>query len=128
MGKSPGPLRGQSMAISFSCPECGKTLKAAAPIPAGKRVKCPGCGEAFSPSAEDQTDTAVQAKAPLKVGARISRRNDEDDEDLPRNKAGVTARKPVVRIDDDEDDEPRSSKRRDEDDEDDDRPKKKKKK
>ena len=29
---------------SFTCPKCKKTLKTAAPIPAGKSIKCPACG------------------------------------------------------------------------------------
>lgn len=34
------------MAVSVSCPECGKTLKAPEEM-AGKRVRCPGCQQAF---------------------------------------------------------------------------------
>jgi WD40 repeat protein len=37
----PGPA---APSVSFSCPGCGKTLRARAG-PAGRKVKCPGCGQ-----------------------------------------------------------------------------------
>jgi serine/threonine-protein kinase len=41
----PAPAVAALSALSFACPECGKTLKVKTEL-AGKNVKCPGCGKA----------------------------------------------------------------------------------
>jgi hypothetical protein len=47
----------------FACPKCTKVLKTSAPVPAGKKVKCPGCANVFAvPVVGD--DTGVQADKP----------------------------------------------------------------
>jgi thiol-disulfide isomerase/thioredoxin len=38
------------LATQFHCPGCGALLKMARPLSEGKRIKCPRCGGAFSPS------------------------------------------------------------------------------
>src|SRR4051794_13118997 len=35
----------------YKCPGCGAVLKSAQPAPAGKQIKCKGCGTAFTPRA-----------------------------------------------------------------------------
>lgn len=51
------------MAVSYTCPnpDCRASLSTPAPVPAGKRVKCPKCQEAFVPVPEEPA--AVQATA-----------------------------------------------------------------
>jgi hypothetical protein len=53
----------------ITCPECGKVLRPAKPIPAGKRVKCPQCSAMFVPAEEDDASAAV-SKSPAKSAAR----------------------------------------------------------
>src|SRR5579863_6195042 len=31
----------------FACPNCRKSLKTSASVPAGKKIKCPGCSHVF---------------------------------------------------------------------------------
>jgi hypothetical protein len=43
------------LATQVACPNCGKPLRLAAPLPAGKRLGCPACGASFTtggPAAE----------------------------------------------------------------------------
>lgn len=42
------------MAQSIKCTHCGAVMKSANPIPAGKKVKCPKCGQAFAVEAEKE--------------------------------------------------------------------------
>jgi len=100
------------MPITFGC-ECGKQLR----VPdesAGKRARCPECGEVVSVPA-GQFEPVEEP--PRKVAARVvserddeeerprrrSRRNDEDDDDRPRRRS---------RREDDEEDRPRKKKRK----------------
>src|SRR5206468_3358249 len=42
-------FRGRTMSeFSLTCPECQATLHAAKPVPAGRMIRCPQCGEHFS--------------------------------------------------------------------------------
>jgi hypothetical protein len=52
------------MAVTYTCPNpsCGAALKTAAAIPAGRRVKCPKCEQAFVPIPEEEPAPAA-AKA-----------------------------------------------------------------
>lgn len=62
------------MAVTYTCPECGATLKPANPIPAGKKIKCPKCATIFAPAAK-----AVAAKA-AKPAAKPAAKKKVDDE------------------------------------------------
>jgi hypothetical protein len=53
----------------ITCPECGKVLRPAKPLPAGKRVKCPQCSAMFVPQ-EDDESTAAVSKEPAKSAAK----------------------------------------------------------
>jgi hypothetical protein len=112
--------------ISFTCPNCAKVLRASARPPAGKKIKCPACGEAFVPEldAEDEEATRIQAKPGAKTKPAPSRTKDDDD-DRPRSKRGRADEDDDA---DDDDNRPQKKSRRDEDDDDDDLPLKKKKK
>jgi hypothetical protein len=48
-------------ATTYTCPECGATLRPKEPVPAGRKIKCPKCSAVFAP-------TAAPAKA-AKAGA-----------------------------------------------------------
>lgn len=98
------------MTVSFACPECRRVLRLSQAPAAGKKVKCPGCGEVFAPDvASESPATAVQKKPAIKVApAEVE---EEDDDDRPA-KSGVTTR-------------PKPRRPRDDDDEDDDRPRRK---
>jgi hypothetical protein len=109
--------------ISFTCPNCAKVLRSSTRPPAGKKVKCPACGEPFVPELDEEEAeaTAIQSKPGSK--AKAAPRDDDDEDAKPRSK------KNRADDDDDGDDEkPRGKKKRaDEDEEEDDRPVKKKK-
>jgi phage FluMu protein Com len=114
--------------VSFTCPNCAKVLRASARPPAGKKIKCPACGEAFVPDLDEEEEeaTRIQAKPSAKAKAKAAAsRDDDEDDDRPRGKRS--------RADDDDDkdddERPRGKRSRaDEDDDDDDRLVKKKKK
>jgi hypothetical protein len=83
------------MPIIVDCPDCGGRFKARDEL-AGRRVKCPKCGEAVKVPA-DEEEPAVAAGPP-----RRERRPPADDEDTrPRRRRGRAD------DEDDEDDEPR---------------------
>jgi phage FluMu protein Com len=110
------------MPTTFACPECQRVLRTAAPLPAGKKIKCPKCGAVFAvPDEEERTATAIRSKnSPLPP----RRRPVEDEEDLaeaPR----PARRRPV----DDDEELPRSRMADDDADEDfEERPRRRKKK
>lgn len=107
------------MPIRVEC-ECGKVLRLKDEL-AGKRVRCPGCGDPLSvPADEEPLELELADEPPRKRSLR-----DEEDEDRPR-RPGITARRAA-----DEDDEPTPRRRPDPDEdeaEDEPRPRKKKKK
>ncbi|MBX9580131.1 MAG: hypothetical protein K2X87_07460 [Gemmataceae bacterium] len=45
------------MAVSYTCPnpDCRASLTTPTPVPAGKRVKCPKCGDSFTPVRAEPT-------------------------------------------------------------------------
>jgi hypothetical protein len=100
--------------ISFTCPNCAKVLRAATRPPAGKKVKCPACGEAFLPELDEEEEaTAIQSTS-TKVKSKAPPRDNEDgDEAKPRSK------KKRADDEDNEDVAPPRRKNRDEDDDDD---------
>ena len=81
------------MAISrITCPDCKSVLKPARPVPDGKKVKCPKCGNLFTtPGLVEDEDERPRKKAPRKEKAGIKKaagpkppppkRHDDDDED-----------------------------------------------
>ena len=66
------------MAISLSCPSCDKTLKVKDEL-AGRKVKCPGCGEAVPVPAGDEAAIVSAEKLPRGKPLPV-----EDEEDRPR--------------------------------------------
>ncbi len=60
--------------ISFTCPNCAKVLRSSSRPPAGKKIKCPACGEAFFPELDDDDEevaaTAIQSKPSAKTKAK----------------------------------------------------------
>ena len=107
-------------AVTFACPECGKVLRSARPIPAGKKITCPTCAAVFPmPEQEDEEAAVGVSDKPRRPVAAPVR--DDDDDPRPRRKASRAA-------DDDDEDEPRPRRRSREDDDEDDRPRRKKRK
>src|SRR5947209_17271821 len=91
------------MAFSVTCPKCRAVLKTAAPVQAGKKVKCPKCGAAFEAPPLPDTTAMTTSPRPAPKGSaakgssaaskateaddepRSRRRRDEpDDDELPR--------------------------------------------
>jgi hypothetical protein len=52
----------------FSCPNCQKALKTSAAIPAGKKIKCPGCSHVFPLPSEEAM--AISAEQPTSRSPR----------------------------------------------------------
>jgi hypothetical protein len=89
----------------ITCPECGKVLRPAKPLPAGKRVKCPQCSALFVPGEEAEASAAVsktpaqnQGKGASKPAAKAkpAKKTADDKPSKP---------KPAPRPSDDDDDE-----------------------
>lgn len=70
------------MAISFACPACDRGLKVKDEL-AGRKVKCPKCGEGVFVPAEDEDEEEKGTAAPAKASRP---RDDEDDAERPRKK------------------------------------------
>jgi uncharacterized Zn finger protein (UPF0148 family) len=68
------------MPVAFSCPECDKSLKVKDEL-AGKKVKCPGCGEPIVVEAADDPEPESAVQEPPRRKGR-----DDDDDDRPRKK------------------------------------------
>lgn len=98
------------MAVSkLICPKCNKVLRPAKPLPAGKPVKCPECGNRFTAPEEDAP------KAPLKTPKKAAADESEAAEGkpkkpadapkaAPKKKAAPAAeKKPAAKKDDDDD-------------------------
>lgn len=109
------------MAVQYWCPECKKLLRAANPVPAGKKIRCPSCQMVFVPVAENAArsgrgepsyeEVSVQSRTPA------PRLRDGEDHDAPRRRPATRAA-----FDDDENDDfspRRRDRRRYEDEEDD---------
>jgi type IV secretory pathway VirB10-like protein len=104
------------MAFSVTCPQCRAILKSAAPIPAGKKVKCPKCGVAFAtPALEEGTAVSTEPLPPSTSAASA-------DADLPELEVAPDEDAPPPpkkrRDEPEEDAEPRRRKRERDDDED----------
>ncbi len=85
---------------SIVCPSCDARLKLAGTPPAGKKIKCPKCGDAFVPP-DEEDDEPVEAVAVEPTRKRkAAPPPDDDDEDeveerprrRPRRKAEVKQR------------------------------------
>lgn len=89
------------------CPECRTILKTAAPIPAGKKLKCPKCGIAFHPDdpAEPAPSTDIQLPGTAEPTIKKRPYRDEDDDDAR------PARRSSRRRDHDDDDDRRRPER-----------------
>ncbi|MFL5340413.1 MAG: hypothetical protein ACJ8F7_09700 [Gemmataceae bacterium] len=48
--------------FQFSCPNCHAVLKRDAPLPAGKKLRCPKCATVFAPAGEAAAAPAAAAK------------------------------------------------------------------
>jgi ribosomal protein S27E len=74
---------------TVTCPECGKTLKPKKPLPGGKKVKCPQCGNLFVTPAlagggEEAAKEKVQAGGPGKKEAgKAKAQPPADDKAIP---------------------------------------------
>ena len=76
------PCGANAMAvIKITCPECQSVLRPAKPVPAGKTVKCPECGNRFTVSEDEleapaqkpkkaNTDTAAAGDKPQKPAGK----------------------------------------------------------
>jgi hypothetical protein len=69
------------VAISFACPSCEHRLKVKDEL-AGRKVKCPGCGNGVSVPADEEDEEAPAAKDPPSRKAREG----FSDEERPRKK------------------------------------------
>ncbi|MBI2805381.1 MAG: hypothetical protein HYX68_10430 [Planctomycetes bacterium] len=85
------------MPFDVLCPECEKKLRLRDEL-AGKKIKCPKCGEAFvaenlvAQAAPDDDGYETEEVPVERKKRRSSREPDDDDDDRPRKKKG--ARKP----------------------------------
>ena len=59
-------------ASKLTCPDCGKVLRPAKPLPAGKKVKCPECGSVFL-AQDDEVPKATITTAAAKRGAKAAK-------------------------------------------------------
>lgn len=48
------------MAATFACPSCGRTGSVSREIPAGAKIRCPGCQSLFAPFSEDELIRALK--------------------------------------------------------------------
>src|SRR5262249_47533399 len=95
----------------YICPECSRVLRTASAVPAGKKIRCPGCQTVFAPAAPDP-----RPASPIRRSERdypAARRGDDYDDPPARRRRPVSeyAAEPRVRrrvLDDDGDDLPRS--------------------
>src|SRR5436309_535583 len=59
----------------YTCPDCATKMKRAEPLPAGKKLRCPECGNVFAPAA----GPAKKAAAPAAKPAAAPKRPPADD-------------------------------------------------
>src|SRR5262245_16818662 len=111
------------MPIDVQCEDCGKKLRLRDDL-AGKRIKCPGCGEALTVPAmleEIEDEPAPRKTAVRSADARPAIKRSRDDDDEDERPAPKRRRDEDEDDEDDEDDRPAARRRRDGD-EDDERP------
>src|SRR5579859_1310792 len=100
------------MSVVITCPECDAKLKMNAPIPAGKKVKCPKCSTSFAPASDEpEEEPAPRAGKEAGITAapkakRLAGRSDDEDDDRPRR------RKSADDDEDIEDDRPQRSRKK----------------
>lgn len=70
------------MAVSYTCPSCRATLRAAQAVPAGKSIRCPKCGHVFAPVTRSTSSasaaTSAAAKAEKAPGPDVFKLADDD--------------------------------------------------
>ena len=78
------------MSVSYTCPnpDCRVTLKTPNRVPAGKRVKCPKCGQLFAPEPEEKPAVAAASKGAAEAPAAGGTFKFADD---PKKPAGPKA-------------------------------------
>ena len=106
------------MPIAVTCPECSAKMKAP-DAAAGKKVKCPKCGEMLTvPAAQAEFEVVEDEPAPPK---KVKAEVEEEEDEKPKKKA-----KAIAEDDEDEDEKPKKKRAQAEADEDEDaKPKKK---
>lgn len=84
------------MTRRIDCPSCGVTLRVAATLAAGKRIKCPKCEEGFPVPAEEDDDDrlAEEVAARARQLARKSGAAEDDEEAEERPAPKKRRRKP----------------------------------
>src|SRR5262245_30962632 len=60
----------------YTCPDCSTKLKRSEPLPAGKKLRCPECGNVFAPAAK-----AAAPKAAKPAAAPAPRAAAEEEQD-----------------------------------------------
>jgi len=83
------------MANTVTCPKCATVLKSPGPVPPGKKIRCPKCGEAFTPPSRDPAEAEtlqIPPGGPPAAAARSEPRENAfaglGDEPAPRAKKG----------------------------------------
>src|SRR5438445_12874241 len=92
----------------IACPSCAVSLKIADTVPAGKPIKCPGCGNGFrvpAAKAEVAIPTATLLPPPRKAPTPVEEEDhfDENDEELeerprPRKKKKLRPKKQAANV------------------------------
>ena len=79
-------VEGESAAIAVSCPSCEAGLRVKDQL-AGRKVKCPKCGDAFTiaQGAGVPSDEGIRAR---KNAPQSPATDEEDESDRPRRKKG----------------------------------------
>lgn len=94
------------MAVSYTCPndDCRATLKSPNRVPAGKKIKCPKCGQGFIPEAADEPEGKPAAGTFKLADEPAKKAGDKKGppKKEPEPSAGTAA--PKSRFDDEEED------------------------
>lgn len=109
------------MPIDVSCPSCSGSFKVKDEY-AGKRAKCPKCGEPMTiPAADFEMADDEPAPAPARTAKPVAAKKPKPADDEPDEKPRGRKRP----ADDEGDEKPRAKKNRDDDEDEDDKPRKK---
>src|SRR5262245_24476190 len=65
------------MSVTYTCPKCGNLMKPAAPLPAGKKIKCKGCEHIFAVPAPPPAAAAKKAAAKPAAECGVAKKEDE---------------------------------------------------
>src|SRR5690348_14764281 len=74
------------MAVSrLTCPECGRVLRPAKPVAAGKKVRCPECDTVFVAGEDEEDDrprrpAARKGAKPAAAGKKSAPKKQEEEE------------------------------------------------